>query len=44
MIVAAHIGVGIAGKEGLQASRASDFAIGQFSFLGRLTLSHGREN
>jgi phospholipid-transporting ATPase len=28
MITAAHIGVGISGKEGQQASRAADYAIG----------------
>ena len=28
MIAAAHVGVGIAGKEGMQAVRASDYAIG----------------
>lgn len=30
MITAAHIGVGIKGLEGAQASRASDYAIGEF--------------
>jgi phospholipid-transporting ATPase len=30
MITAAHIGVGISGKEGQQATRAADYAIGQF--------------
>mmetsp|Transcript_1537 Transcript_1537/g.1339 ORF Transcript_1537/g.1339 Transcript_1537/m.1339 type:complete len:136 (-) Transcript_1537:1233-1640(-) len=43
MITAAHVGVGIKGKEGLQASRASDFAIGQFSHLKRLMFYYGRE-
>lgn len=43
MITAAHVGVGIAGKEGQQAVRASDFAIAQFSFLQRLLFVHGRE-
>lgn len=33
MIQAAHVGVGISGKEGLQAARAADYAIAQFSFL-----------
>jgi len=28
MINKAHVGVGIAGKEGMQAARSSDFAIG----------------
>jgi magnesium-transporting ATPase (P-type) len=42
MIQAAHIGIGIAGQEGLQAARASDYAIGQFRFLKPLLLVHGR--
>eukprot|EP00741_Cyanophora_paradoxa_P018927 tig00021105_g18272.t1 len=42
MIQAAHIGVGISGKEGMQAVLASDFAIAQFRFLKRLLLVHGR--
>ncbi|KNC98070.1 phospholipid-translocating P-type ATPase, flippase [Spizellomyces punctatus DAOM BR117] len=42
MIQAAHIGVGIAGQEGLQAAMASDYAIAQFRFLERLMLVHGR--
>ena len=44
MITAAHIGVGIMGKEGRQAARASDYAIGQFKFLKRLLFFHGRES
>lgn len=43
MITAAHIGVGIAGLEGAQAARASDYAIGQFRFLRSLLFTHGRE-
>ncbi|CAH2292328.1 phospholipid-transporting ATPase IK [Pelobates cultripes] len=42
MIKTAHIGIGIYGKEGLQAVLASDYAIGQFSFLKRLLFLHGR--
>ncbi|CAK8676704.1 unnamed protein product [Clavelina lepadiformis] len=42
MIKAAHIGVGISGEEGTQAVLASDFAFGQFRFLERLLLVHGR--
>ncbi|RKO94826.1 hypothetical protein BDK51DRAFT_24179, partial [Blyttiomyces helicus] len=42
MIQAAHVGVGIAGEEGMQAVMASDYAIAQFRFLGRLLLVHGR--
>jgi magnesium-transporting ATPase (P-type) len=43
-IQAAHVGVGIAGKEGMQAANASDYAIGRFRFLQRLLLVHGRAN
>eukprot|EP01135_Chromosphaera_perkinsii_P002766 Nk52_evm134s226 gene=Nk52_evmTU134s226 len=42
MIQAANVGVGIVGKEGLQAVRASDFCISRFYFLVRLMLIHGR--
>jgi phospholipid-translocating P-type ATPase (flippase) len=42
MIQAAHVGVGISGLEGLQASRAADYAIAQFRFLSALLLVHGR--
>nr|KAJ3421610.1 hypothetical protein HK105_002932 [Polyrhizophydium stewartii] len=41
MIQQAHIGIGISGKEGLQAALASDFVIGQFRFLSRLLMFHG---
>ncbi|RMD41977.1 hypothetical protein DV735_g3195, partial [Chaetothyriales sp. CBS 134920] len=44
MIQEAHIGIGIAGKEGLQAARSSDYSIGQFRFLLKLLLVHGRWN
>lgn len=44
MIQAAHVGVGISGLEGLQAARAADYSIGQFRFLQRLLLIHGRYN
>ena len=30
MLRTAHVGVGIFGKEGMQAVQASDFAIGEF--------------
>ncbi|KRX01550.1 P-type ATPase, cytoplasmic domain N [Pseudocohnilembus persalinus] len=43
MITAAHVGVGIKGLEGYQASRASDYAIGEFKLLRRLLFVHGRE-
>jgi len=42
MIQAAHIGVGIRGKEGQQAVLASDYALPRFCFLERLLLVHGR--
>ncbi|KAJ3035007.1 hypothetical protein HK097_004324 [Rhizophlyctis rosea] len=42
MIQAADVGVGIAGEEGVQAVMSADYAIGQFRFLGRLLLVHGR--
>jgi phospholipid-translocating ATPase len=42
MIQEAHVGVGIAGLEGQQAVMSSDYAIGQFRFLTRLLLVHGR--
>ncbi|KAJ3415826.1 hypothetical protein HDV05_004099 [Chytridiales sp. JEL 0842] len=42
MIQEADIGIGISGKEGLQAVMASDYAISQFRFLSKLLLVHGR--
>ena len=42
MIQEANIGVGIFGKEGMQAVMASDYAISEFRFLCRLLLVHGR--
>ncbi|EXJ84048.1 phospholipid-translocating ATPase [Capronia epimyces CBS 606.96] len=44
MIQEAHVGIGIAGKEGLQAARTSDYSIAQFRFLLKLVLVHGRWN
>jgi phospholipid-transporting ATPase len=52
MITEAHVGVGIKGVEGMQAARASDYAIGkikslillgEFKLLQRLLLYHGAE-
>ena len=40
----AHIGIGISGNEGVQAVRSADYAIGQFKYLERLLLVHGRWN
>lgn len=42
MIQEADVGVGIAGEEGRQAVMSSDYAFGQFRFLARLLLVHGR--
>lgn len=42
MILESDVGVGISGKEGLQAVRAADFSIARFKFLKRLLLVHGR--
>ena len=42
MIMEAHVGIGIQGKEGTQAVRSSDYAICQFRFLEKLLLFHGR--
>ncbi|GMH85294.1 hypothetical protein TL16_g10184 [Triparma laevis f. inornata] len=44
MIQTAHIGIGIHGLEGRQAVNNSDYAIGQFRFLRKLLLVHGRWN
>jgi len=44
MITSASVGVGLSGKEGAQAARAADFAMGQFRFLRRLIFVHGRES
>ncbi|KAJ3123369.1 hypothetical protein HK100_011630 [Physocladia obscura] len=42
MIMSAHVGVGIMGREGTQAVRCSDFAFAEFRFLKRLLVVHGR--
>lgn len=42
MILQANVGVGIVGKEGMQASLASDFSIDEFKRLRRLIMWHGR--
>ena len=44
MIQEAHVGIGITGKEGLQAARVSDYSIAQFRFLSKVLLVHGRWN
>eukprot|EP01016_Furgasonia_blochmanni_P029869 TRINITY_DN3124_c0_g1_i3.p1 TRINITY_DN3124_c0_g1~~TRINITY_DN3124_c0_g1_i3.p1 ORF type:complete len:381 (+),score=92.47 TRINITY_DN3124_c0_g1_i3:623-1765(+) len=42
MIQSADVGVGIVGKEGMQAALAADFSILQFKNLTKLILWHGR--
>jgi phospholipid-translocating ATPase len=42
MILEADVGIGIVGKEGMQASLASDFSILEFGNLRKLILWHGR--
>eukprot|EP00003_Mantamonas_plastica_P029366 TRINITY_DN6933_c0_g1_i2.p1 TRINITY_DN6933_c0_g1~~TRINITY_DN6933_c0_g1_i2.p1 ORF type:complete len:1034 (-),score=367.37 TRINITY_DN6933_c0_g1_i2:110-3211(-) len=42
MIQEAHVGVGIFGREGTQAARASDYAITEFRHLKTLLAKHGR--
>ncbi|TID29794.1 hypothetical protein CANINC_001609 [Pichia inconspicua] len=44
MIQTADLGIGITGKEGLQAARTSDYSIAQFRYLTKLLLVHGRYN
>ena len=41
MIREADVGVGIHGREGSQASKASEYSIGEFRFLRRLILYYG---
>lgn len=41
MIQEADVGVGVVGREGLQASRAADYSVAQFRFLNRLMFVHG---
>jgi phospholipid-translocating ATPase len=42
MILEADVGIGIEGKEGMQASLASDFSLTKFGDLKKLILWHGR--
>lgn len=42
MIQEANVGLGIVGKEGMQASLAADFSITQFKHISLLLLWHGR--
>eukprot|EP00912_Choanoflagellata_sp_UC4_P000226 UC4_evm2s139 len=41
MILEADVGVGIYGKEGMQAVMSSDYSMGEFQFLKTLLLVHG---
>uniref|UniRef100_A0A8C6VZ73 Phospholipid-transporting ATPase n=1 Tax=Nothobranchius furzeri TaxID=105023 RepID=A0A8C6VZ73_NOTFU len=41
MIQTAHVGVGISGNEGMQATNSSDYSIAQFCYLEKLLLVHG---
>ena len=42
MIIEAHVGVGVLGKEGAHAAMSSDFVIHRFHHLVRLLCLHGR--
>ena len=42
MILAAHVGVGLRGKEGSQAANNADFSLSRFWHVRRLILVHGR--
>ena len=42
MIHAAHVGIGVEGREGRQAALAADFSVAQFHHVARLVLVHGR--
>jgi len=44
MISMADVGVGLYGEEGSQAAMASDYAMGEFQFLKKMLLFHGRIN
>lgn len=44
MIQEAHVGIGISGKEGMQAVNSSDYAIARFKYLLPLLFVHGRWN
>ena len=42
MIQEANVGCGLMGLEGSQAAMSADYAFGQFRFLTRLLIVHGR--
>uniref|UniRef100_A0A452R2G2 Phospholipid-transporting ATPase n=1 Tax=Ursus americanus TaxID=9643 RepID=A0A452R2G2_URSAM len=41
MILEAHVGIGVIGKEGRQAARNSDYAVPKFKHLKKMLLVHG---
>lgn len=41
MILEAHVGLGLVGKEGRQAARCADYAFSNFSMVKRILLVHG---
>ncbi|XP_043928568.1 phospholipid-transporting ATPase IH isoform X2 [Protopterus annectens] len=41
MILEAHVGIGLMGKEGRQAARNSDYAVPKFKHLKKMLLVHG---
>ncbi|KAK1934776.1 putative phospholipid-translocating P-type ATPase [Babesia divergens] len=44
MILEADVGIGIVGKEGLQASLSADYSIHRFHYIKRIILWHGRNS
>ncbi|KAK1442221.1 putative phospholipid-transporting ATPase [Babesia gibsoni] len=44
MIMEADVGIGIVGKEGLQASLSADYSIHRFHYIKRIILWHGRNS
>ena len=44
MIQSAHVGIGMSGQEGSQATLSSDYVVHRFKHLERLLLIHGRYN
>ena len=42
MIQEANVGCGLLGLEGSQAAMSADYAFGQFRYLGKLLIVHGR--
>ncbi|KAK2195223.1 bifunctional P-type ATPase/HAD superfamily/P-type ATPase [Babesia duncani] len=44
MIMEADVGIGIVGKEGMQASLSADYSIDKFYYIKRMILWHGRNS